>query len=216
MVDILDQIQGFIEEFNSSNNCTFSIDTIRIDFDKQHKLDDLKKMGEWERIENHSNILHKLKKRLHGEELTSAHRLKGYDVYYYNLQDPPKYRRARMVIFGLSQYHRSPTPQSIVKQVLQVLKDVSNIDICYDLNKAPNIERIAKHFTTHHYQTSTYVNDPLILMVARIIFYDKALKNNLNMPLWRMEALVTIPNWRVLALPLNELKDITALAWSRQ
>jgi len=216
MPDILTQIQAHLEEFNSSNESAFSIDSIRIDFSKQHKLNELNEIGQWVKIGKHSNILHKLKKRLHDEELTSAHRLEGQNVYYYNLQDPPKYRRARMVIFGITQYHKEPTPQSIVTRILQTLKDISNVDICFDTSRPPNIENLAKYFSLSHYKSSTYINAPLIPMVERIIFYDKAIKNNLSTPLWRMEALVTIPNWKVLALPLHELQEVTALAWSKQ
>ena len=216
MQDILEEIKDVIYYFNESTDMTFLIDSIRIDFDKQHKLTKLKEIGEWEKIGKHSNILHKLKKRLRNEELTSAHRLKGYDVYYYSLQDPPKYRRARMVIFGLSQYHRAPVPQSITKQVLQTLKDVSNIDVCIDFDKPPNLAQLAKLFNLYHYKTSTYINNPLIAMVERIIFYDKALKNSLECPMWRMEALVIIPSRKVLALPLNELTEIATLAWGRE
>ena len=216
MPNILAQIQSYINDFNQSEETEFSIDSIRIDFSKQHKLKELKELGRWIKIGKHSNILHKLKRRLCNEGLTSAHRLKGQDVYYYNLQDPPKYRRARMVIFGLSQYHKEPTPKSLIVQILQTLKDVSNIDICIDINKPPNIECLAKHFVLSHYKTSTYINKPLIPMIERVIFYDKAKKNGLSSPLWRMEALVVIPNLRLMALPLYELREIAALAWSKQ
>lgn len=216
MLDILHEIQAHLKEFNASNESAFSIDSIRIDFSKQHKLDELQEIGKWVKIGKHSNILHKLKKRLHDEELTSAHRLEGEDVYYYNLQDPPKYRRARMVIFALAQYHKEPTHHSIVTRILQTLKDISNIDICFDTSRPPNLENLARHFKLSHYKSSTYINKPLIPMVERIIFYDKAIKNNLSAPLWRMEALITIPNWKLLAMPLQELKEITAIAWSKQ
>lgn len=215
MPAILEELNAFIKEYNSSNETGFAIDSIRIDFSKQHKLEELQKIGQWKKIGKHSNILHKLIKRLHGEEFTSAHRLTGHDIYYYSLQDPPKYRRARMVIFGLSQYHKAPTPESIVKRVLHVLKDVTNIDVCIDFDRPPNLETLGQYFTLSHYQTSTFINRPLLPMVERIIFYDKQLKNALSTPLWRMEAMVTVPNWKVLALPLRELNEVAAIAWGQ-
>ncbi len=216
MPDILHELQAFIEEFNTLNNSGFAIDSIRIDFSKQYKLSKLNEIGRWEKIGKHSPILNKLKKRLHGEELTSAHRLEGMDVYYYNLQDRPQYLRARMVIFGLKQYHKEPTPKGIVKRVLLILKDVTNIDVCIDFDRPPNIDRVAQCFTLDHYKSSTYINSPFITMVERIVFYDKALKNGLPAPLWRMEATVTIPNWKVLAIPLRELQEVAAIAWGKQ
>lgn len=212
----LTHLQAFIEEFNKLNKSAFAIDSIRIDFSKEHKLEELKKIGRWEKIGKNSPLLSKLKKRLNGEELTSAHRLEGMDVYYYNLQDPPKYRRARMVIFGLSQYHKETTPESIVRRVLHILKDVTNIDVCIDFDTPPNLDRVARHFSLTHYKSSAYIDSPLITMVERIVFYDKALKNVLGFPLWRMEATVTVPNWKVLALPLLELQDIAKTAWGKQ
>lgn len=216
MPDVLQELNAFVEEFNALNKSGFAIDSIRIDFNKQHKLEKLQKIGRWEKIGKHSNILHKLKKRLHNEELTSAYRLEGMDVYFYNLQDPPKYRRARMVVFGLSQYHKEPIPDSIVKRVLNILKDVTNIDICFDTDRPPNLDRLAHYFSLHHYKGSSYINAPLIPMVERIVFYDKRIKNALGFPLWRMEATVTIPNWKVLAIPLLELQEIAGLAYGKQ
>lgn len=216
MNDILNELQTLIEEFNSSNKSGFAIDTIRIDFSKEYKLEALKEIGQWVKIGKHSNILHKLKKRLHDAELTSAHRLKGYDVYYYNLQDPPKYRRARMVIFGMSQYHKDPTPESIIRRVLRILKEVTNIDVCIDFDRPPDLGKVGRYFTLRPYKGSIYINTPFIPMVERIIFYDKALKNGLSTPLWRMEAIVLIPNWKDLVLPLFELKEVTTLAWGNR
>ena len=216
MPDILQELNAFIEEYNGSNKTGFAIDSIRIDFSKEHKLEELNKIGRWEKIGKHSNILHKLKKRLHDDELTSAHRLESMDVYYFNIQDPPKYRRARMVIFGMKQYHKETTPESIIRRVLRILKDVTNIDVCIDFDKPPKLEQVGQYFTLKPYKDSTYINAPLIPMIERIIFYDKALKNGLHSPLWRMEATVTIPNWRVLAIPLRELQEVAAIAWGQR
>ena len=216
MNNILDQLQAFIEEFNKLNKTGFAIDSIRIDFSKEHKLEELKKIGRWEKIGKNSPLLSKLKKRLHGEVLTSVRRLAGHDVYYYSLQDPPKYRRARMVIFGLKQYHKEPTAEGIVRSVLRILKDVTNVDICFDTDRPPNLDRVAHYFALHHYKGSSYINAPLIPMVERIVFYDKRIKNALGFPLWRMEATVTVPNWKVLAIPLLELQEIAGLAYGKQ
>jgi hypothetical protein len=48
-------------------------------------------------------------------------------------------------------------------------------------------------------------------MIEKITIYNKALKNSLDGILWRIEALIQIPNIKVLALPLYELKQITDL-----
>ena len=49
-------------------------------------------------------------------------------------------------------------------------------------------------------------------MIDKITIYNKAIKNNLEGILYRIEATILIPNIRVLALPLQEFKQITDLA----
>lgn len=215
MTHVLEEIQDLIDTFNSQNATHFQVDSIRVDFSKEHKLNALKNIGRWEKIGRNSPLLPKLKKRLLDDEVTSAHRLSKYEVYYYSLQDPPKYRKARMVIFGMAQYHKAPTPASIIKQVLQVLKDVANIDVCIDFGSPPNLKELSRHFTLARFMSSAYINEAFIPMIERIVFYDKALKNALGFTVWRMEATISIPNWKALALPLDELKAIAAIAWGR-
>ena len=57
-----------------------------------------------------------------------------------------------------------------------------------------------------------YINNTGVPMLDTIVFYNKALKNNLKRTLWRIEAKITIPNYKLLSLPLHELKWITDLA----
>jgi hypothetical protein len=45
-------------------------------------------------------------------------------------------------------------------------------------------------------------------MIEKVTIYDKAHKNGLDAPLWRIEFKVTIPNATHLALPLHDIKEI--------
>jgi len=215
----LQELEDFINDFNSSNDEDFNIDSIRIEFSKQHKLEELKTLGNWSKVEKNSSLLSKLKKRLLKNEITSAYRLEKENIYYYNMQDAPKYRRATLVIFGMKQYHK-PTPQrELISKLLQIMKDVSSIDICLDIPYKPNIEAIKRHFklTAYYAKDGTltdtrYINDTGTPMLDTIVFYNKAFKNRLQGTLWRIEATISIPNFRVLALPLYEFKQITDLA----
>ena len=92
------------------------------------------------------------------------------------------------------------------------MKDVSNIDICLDLPYKPDIEALGRYFTLTPYITTRYINDTGIPMIDKVIIYDKGFKNQLNIILWRIEAKISIPNVKVLALPLDELKQITDIA----
>lgn len=221
-MNILAEIQNLINEFNSNNNENFDVDSIRIEFSKQHKKEKLEQLGRWKRINsNDKKIMDKLKKRLEADEVTSAYQLEDYNIYYYNSnKDKPKYRKAMMVIFGLKQYHKNPPPETIVNKIVSILKNVSNIDVCIDSSFKPNLKNLEKHFTLKQYfdkkiQAFTdtyYINNPNILMIDKVTIYNKTIKNNLDFICWRIEALITIPNIKYLALPLNEFKQVVDLA----
>ena len=221
-MNTLQELENFINEFNINNNEDFAIDSIRIDFSKQHKKENLEQLGKWKKInKNDKKIMAKLKRRLTADEVTSAYQLENYNIYYYNSnKDKPKYRIATMVIFGLKQYHKAPPPQNIVTKILSILKNITNIDLCFDMKQKPNLELLKKHFELKRYfdkkikaYTDTYyINDTNILMIDKITIYNKAIKNNLEGILYRIEATISIPNIRVLSLPLNEFKQITDLA----
>mgnify|MGYP006350545439 FL=1 len=221
-MNILQELENYINEFNQDNNENNSIDTIRIDFSKQHKKKSLEQLGRWKKInKNDKRIMDKLKRRLAVDEVTSAYQLENHNIYYYNSnKDKPKYRVATMVIFGLKQYHKAPPPQNIVTKILSILKNITNIDLCFDMKQKPNLELLKKHFELKRYfdkkikaYTDTYyINDTNILMIDKITIYNKAIKNNLEGILYRIEATISIPNIRVLSLPLNEFKQITDLA----
>ncbi len=123
-----------------------------------------------------------------------------------------------MVIFGLKQYHKEPPPHHLVAKIVTILKDVSQIDLCFDISHAPNIEALSKTFDLHRYKQSDtfYINQTGVLMLDRVTIYNKALKNALGYPLWRIEATMSIPNSKLLALPLNEFKQIIDTARSKQ
>ena len=215
-MNVLQELEDFIKEFNTSNDEDFNIDSIRIEFSKQYKLSQLQELGKWTKIKKNSPLIPKLKKRLLEDEVTSAYRYENENIYYYNSnKDKPKYRKAVLVIFGMKQYHKDPPPRGVITSILQIMKDVSSIDVCLDLPYKPNLERLSKYFTLKPYITkegvvtdTRYLNDTGTSMLDKIIFYNKAFKNGLQGTLWRIEATISIPNFRALALPLYEFKQI--------
>ncbi|MDD4330042.1 MAG: hypothetical protein PHD79_08820 [Aliarcobacter sp.] len=219
---MLQELEQFINEFNQNNNETFMIDSIRIEFQKQYKKERLDCLGNWNKLQKNSDILHKLKRRLSDDEVTSVYRLENFDIYCYNKsnQVEKKYRNATMVIFGLMQYHKNPPPRELILQIINVLKDISNIDLCLDMKYKPNLVKLSSIFNLIQYIEPTskkptdtyYINKTNALMIDKIVIYNKAIKNKLDGVLWRLEALISIPNIKYLALPLYELKQITDLA----
>lgn len=211
MKNILQEIKSFLNDFNQEHEIDLAIDTIRIEFSKQHKKVALDSLGNWHKVTPSSNISAKLKKRLKEDEITSAYQFEKENIYYFNLSTPPKYRRAIMVIFGMEQYTSSAPNINTVKSILSTLKDISELDVCYDTPIPPLLDELAKRFNLTHYKDSVYINAPNIQMIEKVIIYNKALKNGLNVPLWRIEFKVMIPNARHIALPLHDMKEIIDL-----
>jgi len=213
---ILQELEDFIKEFNQENNVDFAIDSIRVEFSKQYKLEPLQELGEWKKLAKNSNILSKLKRRLTADEVTTVWRLEKHNIYYYNKRDETKkYRKAIMVIFGLKQYHAEPPPRTLVNQILTILKDVTNLDICLDVPYQPNLEKFKRNYFLDQYITpkgvktdTHYINNPHIMGIEKVTIYNKGFKNSLNRILWRFEAKILIHNIKALALPLHEFKEL--------
>lgn len=217
-MNILSNLEIEIKEFNLENNMTFSIDTIRTKFSKEYKLERLKKLGNWHKLKKNSYIIQKLKRRYVDKEITSVYQFENYNIYYYNSnEDRPKYKKATMVIFGMKQYHKEPPPYNLIDKIISILKNITNLDICFDMNKKPNIENISSYYNVKQYiknglfYKTYYINETFNNMIERITIYDKAYKNKLDFTLWRIEAKIIIPNIKVLALPLHEFKDLINL-----
>lgn len=210
MKELLQEIENYLSEFNKVHGLDLAIDTIRIDFQKQHKKRALYELGTWHKITLSSNISAKVKKRLLEDEITSAYQLNKENIYYFNKKDPikKKYRHSVMVIFGMKQYTSSAPSNHTVKSILNILKDISEIDVCFDTPIPPSLDELQKQFNLTHYKDSVYINTPNIQMIEKVIIYNKAIKNGLNTPLWRIEFTVTIPNARHLAIPLHDMKEI--------
>jgi hypothetical protein len=209
MKKILQEIENYLNDFNNTHGRDLAIDTIRIQFNKEHKLKHLKCLGNWHEVTPSSNISSKLKKRLKEDEITSAFQFEKENIYYFNSNaDRPRYNIAVMVIFGMKQYTSSPPSTHTVKSILSILKDVSELDVCFDTPIPPSLDELAKRFTLTHYKDSVYINVPNIQMIEKVIIYNKALKNGLDAPLWRIEFKVTIPNVKHIALPLHDMKEI--------
>ena len=139
-MDILTALINYLQEFNIDHNKNYNIDTLRINYLKSYKQSKLNQLGEWTKLKTNENILTKLKKKQN--DITSVYRLKGYDIYYYNVVDKPQYRKATLVIFGMSQYHKSPPPRALIDKILQILKDITEVDICIDNNVVPNFDKL--------------------------------------------------------------------------
>jgi len=192
-MSILNKLNQVIKEFNSNNSINIAIDTIRVNFSKQHKLKELKSLGEWLKIDKTSSLYSRLQKE---ENATSGYRLKDTNIYYLNIKDKPKYRKATLIIFGIYQPHKK-IDIHIIAKTLKILKNITSIDICYDNKNKPNIEAIKslykpKRYISNKKPTDTYYITFNLFYLSKIVIYNKAFKNNLKYSLWRIEAILNI------------------------
>ncbi|MEA3553170.1 MAG: hypothetical protein U9R39_02070 [Campylobacterota bacterium] len=199
MIDVLKELEDVIIEFNQYNDENLDIDSIRIEFNKTTKLNLLNQLGIWSKVnKNNKQIMDHINSSYRNIKVTNVYRLDKYNIYYYNLPDPPKYRKAVMVIFGLKQYHKEPPPRDIINSIIGILKNISNIDVCKDLNNKPNLTNLKKHFTLNRYKlTNTYyINDTkdITKLVKKVVLYDKAEKNDLDVVMWRIETNISLSN----------------------
>jgi hypothetical protein len=211
MSKLLRAITDYVNSFNEYHHTSFKFDTIRAVFNKQRKVGKLKELGRWRKVSKKEIIYYKLIKRLTLKELTSVYRLDNENIYYFNYSNPPKYRKAMLIIFGITQYHKQTPDFELIDKLLSILKSIDSVDICFDTPLKPNIEELSKHFSVKQYKGTHYINQTNITTLDKITIYDKQAKNKLSSPLWRVEATISIPNPKCLALPLYEFKGALEL-----
>ncbi|MDR2099714.1 MAG: hypothetical protein LBP40_02650 [Campylobacteraceae bacterium] len=204
---LLLSLTNTLNQFNLQNQISLNIDTLRITFSRQYKLDSLKAIGEWVKLKKIDELYHKAIKRHTTKELSSAYRLKDEDIFYFNLSDYPKYRKSMLVIFGITQPHKEPNHQ-LIDKLISLFKTITSIDICYDTPYKPNLANLEKHYRITRYKdTDTYyVNDTGYPMLDRIVIYNKQSKNKLASPLFRIEATMSVNPKYLSLLPLDEFK----------
>lgn len=216
---MLQKIEQVLYSFYKEHNMNFNIDTLRINFQKTYKINDLKKVGTWKKIDKKNKaMIRKLQKRLTAKEISSLHQLNEEQIYYYNISEK-QYRKATLVIYGLMQYHKEAPKRELILKIISILKNISQIDICFDMPYKPNIKLLMECYNFERYITKEkgftdtyYLNKTDIIMIDKVVVYNKALKNDLDGVLWRIEATMTIPNIKLLALPLEEFKELVTIA----
>ncbi|MDR2789915.1 MAG: hypothetical protein LBB59_02940 [Campylobacteraceae bacterium] len=180
---------------------------MRFEYSKQYKQSKVKSLGEWIKLTKEHSLCNKLTKRLTKKELTSVYRLENENIYFYNYSNPPKYRNAMLVIFGISQPDKEPN-LDLIRKVTSFLP-ITSLDICFDTSSEPNLEGLTRYKDTDTY----YINQTGYPTLDKVTIYNKQSKNRLSYPLWRIEATITIPtaNPELLSLPLLEFKHIIDL-----
>lgn len=69
-----------------------------------------------------------------------------------------------------------------------MINNVSSLDLCFDKDSPFNLEAFKDEVIS--FENTKYLKNNDVL--TRVYFYDKAKKNNLNLPIYRAEAVVSI------------------------
>ena len=126
------------------------------------------------------------------------------------------HKKARFIAFGLAGYKRGLTSeaQSLLNAIFGICP-ITSIDLCFDTPKEPNIEAYKliggyyrKEFNTH------YINAPALYGIDKIKLYNKALKDGLAVPLWRIEFTLPVSvSLRLYEPPIEDIEKIIVIVF---
>ena len=211
-VDILAEIESIINPAESG----IHIDTIRATFFKKAiiqktytkmKLLDLiaRKYGKkWLKLDKQTAKTIKIERRyeFRDYEIVNIYVLGDLPIFYATLKNAGNEpQKALFEVYGLRQYNKTPPPKELIAELLGVVNNVSSLDLCFDKDSPFNLEAFKDE--VYYHSDTAYLNNNKVL--SRVYFYDKAKKNNLNLPIYRAEAVVSInPKSKDNPLPLKQ------------
>ena len=194
-MEILPQITKILAETPS-----IAIDTIRASFLKNRitrkhytKIELLKSIAKahglkWRKMQDTKEIKISNRYEFRGLKITELYELENLSIFYAATKAPNECRqRAVIEFYGLKQYHKLAPPFELVAELLSAVNNVSSIDLCFDRPEPFNLDV----FDKAQIGDTTYLKTELTAL-ERVYFYDKAKKNNLNLPLYRAEATAPI------------------------
>ena len=198
-MDILAELASIINTAESK----IYIDTIRATFykkaitQKTHKKIDLLKSiakaygKKWQKLDKQTAKAVKIERRheFKDYEIVNIYVLGDLPIFYATLKSSGNEpQRALLEIYGLRQYNKTPPPKELIAELLGVVNNISSLDLCFDKDSPFNLEAFKDE--VYYHSDTAYLNNNEVL--SRVYFYDKAKKNNLNLPIYRAEAVVSI------------------------
>lgn len=211
-MDILAELTSIINTAESK----IYIDTIRATFfkkgitQKTHKKIDLlestaKAYGKkWQKLDKQTAKAVKIERRyeFRDYEIVNIYALSDLPIFYATLKSSGNEpQKALFEVYGLRQYNKTPPPKELIAELLGVINNVSSLDLCFDKDSPFNLEAFCDEVIS--FENTKYLKNNNVL--TRVYFYDKAKKNNLNLPTYRAEAVVSInPKSKDNPLPLKQ------------
>ena len=205
-VDILAEVESIINPAESK----IYIDTIRATFfkkaitQKTHKKIDLlnsiaRKYGKkWQKLDKQTVKAVKIERRyeFRDYEIVNIYVLSDLPIFYATLKSSGNEPQR-----ALLEYNKTPPPKELIAELLGVVNNVSSLDLCFDKDSPFNLEPFCDEVIS--FENTKYLKNNDVL--TRVYFYDKAKKNNLNLPIYRAEAVVSInPKSKDNPLPLKQ------------
>ena len=194
-MEILPQITQILAETPS-----IAIDTVRESFLKNRvtrkhytKIELLKSIAKayglkWRKMQDTKEIKISNSYEFRGLKITELYELENLSIFYATTKAPNDCRqRAVIEFYGLKQYHKPAPPFDLVAELLGAVNNVSSVDLCFDRPEPFCLDA----FDKTQIGDTTYLKTGLTAL-ERVYFYDKAKKNNLNLPLYRAEATAPI------------------------
>lgn len=179
---------------------SIAVDTIRASFLKNRitrkhytKIELLKSIAKahglkWRKMQDTKEIKISNRYEFRGLKITELYELENLSIFYAATKAPNECRqRAVIEFYGLKQYHKLAPPFDLVAELLSAVNNVSSIDLCFDRAKPFNLDA----FEIVGSGSTAYIKTEMTAL-ERVYFYDKAKKNNLNLPLYRAEATAPI------------------------
>ena len=170
------------------------IDTIESYARKETRLLKILSFFSFKKITSSSKISGHLKGRLEKRENGLTKGLEAIDApfSFAILKDNRNdYRFAYFVAFGLASYKKELSDDAMQKlrRIFEICPP-SSLDICFDSPNIPNFEALAIFGDVTPFRPDSetrFLNAPNLYGISRVIVYDKALKEGLAAPLWRIE-----------------------------
>lgn len=211
-MDILAELASIINPAESG----IHIDTIRATFFKKAiiqktytkmKLLDLiaRKYGKkWQKLDKQTAKAVKIERRyeFRDYEILNIYALSDLPIFYATLKSSGNEpQKALFEVYGLRQYNKTPPPKELIAELLGMVNNVSSLDLCFDKDSPFNLDPFCDEVIS--FENTKYLKNNDVL--TRVYFYDKAKKNNLNLPIYRAEAVVSInPKSKDNPLPLKQ------------
>ncbi len=196
----------------------FSIDTLRTEVRKDTFINYCKRSScSIIEVKKNTPISINAKRKIFTKEVTSMHQIQTPNFSNVIISTPHKlnqesdYKKCRLTAFGLSQPDK-PLRDEATENIIKIFNKfgVTSFDLAIDSEAPFNTSLLSYFGVSVQCLNTIYINEPLNLSyIAKIKHYDKAYKDNLPNPLYRLELTIkTSGKFEDMFIPAEEISQI--------